>query len=246
MKKIKVLAHRGYSKKFPENTKDAFLAGVEYGADGIEFDLQKTNDNYFVIIHDDSINRISKSKGKIKDFKWNDLKNVEIFNGEKILEFEEFLKLIPPNIFLNAELKSETIDKESCKAFLDLILKYKNKEDLLVSSFNYELLYFFKGQGIKIGLLTGGKIRKLGLAGIVKVVMSLKPDYLCVPIRMLKHIGRLRFHLLVIFFKLLGNRFIFWTIDHEKELKHILNYAEYVITNDVEKIMSLLKKRLLE
>ena len=51
----KILAHRGYSQKFPENTLLAFNKAFENNADGIECDLQKSKDNKFVIIHDDKI-----------------------------------------------------------------------------------------------------------------------------------------------------------------------------------------------
>ena len=49
----KLLAHRGYSAKYPENTLLAFKKAFEKKADGIECDLQKSKDNKFVIIHDD-------------------------------------------------------------------------------------------------------------------------------------------------------------------------------------------------
>ncbi|MGL4873064.1 MAG: glycerophosphodiester phosphodiesterase family protein, partial [Clostridium sp.] len=39
MKKIFNLAHRGYSHKYPENTMIAFKKAVEFGADGMEFDV---------------------------------------------------------------------------------------------------------------------------------------------------------------------------------------------------------------
>jgi glycerophosphoryl diester phosphodiesterase len=241
MKKIKIIAHRGYSKNYPENTRTAFEAAIKYGAQGLEFDIQKTSDNHFVIIHDDKIDRISKQSGKIKDFTLEELKKINIFGKKKILELEEFLKMIPGNIFLDAELKGETIDQSSCKSFLDIMLKYRNKSNLLISSFNYELLYFFKKQKIKIGLLTGGKLKKLGFIGILKALITLKPDYLCVPIKIAKYIGKNKFHIAIILLKFMGNKFIFWTVDHENELKLCRSYAEYIITNDVEKLKELLE-----
>ena len=35
----KILAHRGFSSRYPENTMAAFLAAAECGADGVEFDV---------------------------------------------------------------------------------------------------------------------------------------------------------------------------------------------------------------
>ena len=37
---MKVMAHRGYSGKYPENTMLAFEEAAKTGADGIELDVQ--------------------------------------------------------------------------------------------------------------------------------------------------------------------------------------------------------------
>ena len=52
---MKVMAHRGYSGKYPENTMLAFQKAVEVGCDGIELDVQLTRDGVLVIIHDERI-----------------------------------------------------------------------------------------------------------------------------------------------------------------------------------------------
>ena len=48
----KVVCHRGYSGKYPENTLLAFQKAVESGAEGIELDVQLTRDGEVVVIHD--------------------------------------------------------------------------------------------------------------------------------------------------------------------------------------------------
>ena len=50
--RMKILAHRGYSSIYPENTMLAFRKALEFGADGIEFDVQLTQDDQVVVIHD--------------------------------------------------------------------------------------------------------------------------------------------------------------------------------------------------
>lgn len=47
-----VLAHRGASSFFPENTAEAFLKAIELGADGVELDVRLTSD-YFLAVHHD-------------------------------------------------------------------------------------------------------------------------------------------------------------------------------------------------
>ena len=54
-----VIAHRGLSGLETENTDRAFIAAGKRSYYGIEADVRKTADGYFVICHDDNLERIS-------------------------------------------------------------------------------------------------------------------------------------------------------------------------------------------
>lgn len=47
-----VVAHRGVSAEFPENTLAAFRAAASRGADGVELDVRRTADGALVVHHD--------------------------------------------------------------------------------------------------------------------------------------------------------------------------------------------------
>ncbi len=47
-----VLAHRGASRRAPENTVEAFRVARELGADGVELDVRRTRDGVLVLSHD--------------------------------------------------------------------------------------------------------------------------------------------------------------------------------------------------
>jgi glycerophosphoryl diester phosphodiesterase len=47
-----VIAHRGASATFPENTVEAFLGAAEHGADWVELDARRTADGVLVVHHD--------------------------------------------------------------------------------------------------------------------------------------------------------------------------------------------------
>lgn len=72
---MKVMAHRGYSGKYPENTMLAFQKAVEVGCDGIELDVQLTRDGVLVIIHDERIDRTTDGTGSVKDYTYEELKS---------------------------------------------------------------------------------------------------------------------------------------------------------------------------
>ena len=60
-----IIAHRGVSFTFPENSLPAFEASWELGVDGIEGDFHLTKDGEIVCIHDDDTERVCKTKAII-------------------------------------------------------------------------------------------------------------------------------------------------------------------------------------
>mgnify|MGYP002580929176 CR=1 FL=1 len=50
---MKVMAHRGYSGVYPENTMLSFREAVKVGCDAIEMDVHETRDGRLVVIHDE-------------------------------------------------------------------------------------------------------------------------------------------------------------------------------------------------
>ena len=63
MDKTKIFAHRGASGYAPENTLEAFALAVSQKADGIELDVQLTRDGVPVVIHDETIDRVTSKTG---------------------------------------------------------------------------------------------------------------------------------------------------------------------------------------
>lgn len=50
-----VIAHRGASADFPENTLEAFAGAVAQRADGVELDVRRTADGLLALSHDDTL-----------------------------------------------------------------------------------------------------------------------------------------------------------------------------------------------
>lgn len=63
----RVVAHRGDSGNFPENTIDAFISANRLGVDVIETDVHLSKDNEIVIWHDDTLERNTDGSGRIED-----------------------------------------------------------------------------------------------------------------------------------------------------------------------------------
>ncbi len=63
--KTKMIAHRGLSGIERENTNPAFIAAANRSYYGIETDVHVNRDGEFIIIHDDSTNRVSGGKYRL-------------------------------------------------------------------------------------------------------------------------------------------------------------------------------------
>lgn len=143
----KIFAHRGYKGKYPENTMVAFKKAIEYGADGIELDVHLTADGEIVVIHDDTIDRTTNSKGFVAELKWDELKKVKMkgkFKKERIPLLKEVLDLIQPTeLELNIEIKAHTEGVLEEK-LIKLLTQYEMDDRIIFSSFHLSSMQYIK------------------------------------------------------------------------------------------------------
>ncbi len=152
LEKIKrpwVVAHRGYSGRYPENTVSAFEAAIEAGADMIELDVCLTKDRVPVVIHDQTLERTTDGHGLVSEVTLSELKKLDAgswfspeFKGESIPTLEEILLQIRGKILVNIEIKPESyesagpddaIEKQICI----MVEKFGMAESVLISSFEH-------------------------------------------------------------------------------------------------------------
>ena len=100
-RKTLVVGHRGASGHAPENTMAAFERALQLGADGIEFDVQRSSDGRLMIFHDDELRRTTNREGSLRKLTFDDLRKVDSgawfsadFLGERILSIEELFDFL--------------------------------------------------------------------------------------------------------------------------------------------------------
>ncbi|MCK5698787.1 MAG: hypothetical protein KAH93_02995, partial [Candidatus Aenigmarchaeota archaeon] len=91
---VTVTGHRGCAGLEPENTLRSFRKAVSLGVDLIEFDIRRTKDNHLVVIHDDTVDRTTNSKGYVKDYTLKDIKKLDAGKGEKIMTLQEVIDFL--------------------------------------------------------------------------------------------------------------------------------------------------------
>lgn len=62
-----VIAHRGWSARYPENTLRAIRAAIRLGVDMVEIDVQQTRDGQLVVFHDYRLDRIYGVRKRVRD-----------------------------------------------------------------------------------------------------------------------------------------------------------------------------------
>lgn len=141
----KIFAHRGASAYAPENTVEAFALAMEQGADGIELDVQMTKDDQVVVIHDETIDRVSDGTGAVRDYTLEELKkfhfsnHMENYENAVIPTLKEVLDLIKSsNMLLNIELKTGIYWYPNLEEKTMELVKEAGMEDRVIySSFNH-------------------------------------------------------------------------------------------------------------
>lgn len=145
MSKTLVWAHRGASGYAPENTLEAFQKAIDLKADGIELDVQMTKDGQLVIIHDETLNRVSDAKGWVKDYTFDEIRKLNVnkkfpeYGDVKIPSLEEVYQLIKDTkLTINVELKNGVVFYENLEEkVLELTNKMGLTERTVFSSFNH-------------------------------------------------------------------------------------------------------------
>ncbi len=145
----RVFAHRGLSASYPENTILAFGKALDAGCEGIELDVQLTRDGELVIIHDESIDRTTDGKGKVRDFSFEELRRFDAsgrfagshgFNSIPCLS--EYFDLVKDrSVITNIELKNSVFAYPGIEEkLIAMVGKYGLADRVLYSSFNHQSL----------------------------------------------------------------------------------------------------------
>ena len=121
---FKYIGHRGTRVGFDENTVSAFEKVIEYGANYIELDIQKTKDGKLIILHDYSLERTTNGSGLLREYTYQEIKKFRtIKRREQIPNLADLLDILKGKTKFIIELKGENVRKE--------LLYLVNKKDLI-------------------------------------------------------------------------------------------------------------------
>ena len=143
-----IIAHRGDTINYPENTIEAFESAFDKGADGVEFDVHLDKNGNVIVVHDYAFDKNKKYpllRDVLKQFGQKGRLEIEIksLNPECIKQVKKLINELKPK---DIEITSRVlplfpyIKKEFPNTKIGLICGAKLIEDWMTQEFIEELL----------------------------------------------------------------------------------------------------------
>ena len=130
----KLVAHRGDNKNFPENSYKGIESVLKAGVQFVEFDVQMTADQQFIVHHDADLKRTAKQDISVFDHDYDELRKFSIhestrFNNKHyptpISLLSDVLALLQryPNAKAFVEIKVQSLKYWGLKFVMDALLQ---------------------------------------------------------------------------------------------------------------------------
>lgn len=147
---MKIIAHRGASGEFPENSLLAFEQAILQKAGGIELDVQFHDESkQFILLHDCYLDKTTNGQGHYNRLSLEELSQLSLGQGQKIITLSQALAAIAGKTLVNIEIKTVSSDIYIINAQLHVLQENINEaitnhgfslKQFVLSSFNHHLL----------------------------------------------------------------------------------------------------------
>ncbi len=234
-----ITAHRGASKKYPENTMSAFVGAEKQNADWIELDVQQTKDGQIIVMHDSNLKRTTGLNKSIWKMTYEEIEELDCgswfskeFEGEKVPLLSEVIEFAKENdLKLNIEIKPTGHEKKFEESVVDMVNEYNFKNQCVVTSQSYSSVKKVKkyDETIKTVYVMGiayGDVTKLKAAD----AFSIKSYYVTDDLVSAIHAD--------------GKKIYVWTVNREVDIQRMMGYSvDNVITDNVPLAKKCIYKR---
>ncbi len=145
-----VIAHRGISGRYPENTLLAYEKAIEAKADWIELDVQTSADDVVIVSHDTQAQRCTDGQGYFKFKTLQEIKKLDAgswmdpkFAGLRVPTLEETLDFMGDGrIRICIEIKGDETGEYLRTTYetIKILQKHNALQHVMIASFNHECL----------------------------------------------------------------------------------------------------------
>jgi glycerophosphoryl diester phosphodiesterase len=126
---MELFAHRGFAGLHAENTVGAVAAAAQR-ADAVEVDVRRCGSGELVVVHDETVDRVTDGHGPVADHTAAELAALDVLgSGEGVPTLDDLLAAVPPAVAVNVELKEYGLATDALAAAAEV------ENEVLVSSF---------------------------------------------------------------------------------------------------------------
>ncbi len=153
---ILVVAHRGLHKDHPENSMKSIQACIDNKIDIVEIDVRKSKDGELILIHDEVIDLVTDSTGRVDEMNYTEIKKLNLLHNGKpvsgyIPKLEEVFESFGDQIILNIDLKLS--DTATINKTYSLISNYEIEDNIIFSTGDPELIPYLHSLNPKIRIM---------------------------------------------------------------------------------------------
>jgi glycerophosphoryl diester phosphodiesterase len=105
---MKIIAHRGDSASFPENTPESWEAAYRNGAFAIEADVRLSSDGFCICAHDSNLQRLFGRPERPEDLSLAELLDLKNAEGGRIVMLADVLRHAGADQHVLLDIKDET------------------------------------------------------------------------------------------------------------------------------------------
>lgn len=155
-----LVAHRGYQRRYPENTAIAVTEAINAGALFVEIDIQLSSDHQPMVYHDINLHRVSGCGGTITDLTLEQLQTIPAYEpkrfatqfiDETIATLQSVVEIIRqhPAVTLFVELKEQSIAQFGAAIMLQSVCEVLQPiiQRAVLISFDYNIIQSARNQG---------------------------------------------------------------------------------------------------
>ncbi|MES3516430.1 MAG: glycerophosphodiester phosphodiesterase family protein [Natronomonas sp.] len=131
---MRLIAHRGFASLYPENTVRA-VEEAAARADAVEIDVRRCRSGELVVIHDETVDRVTDGTGAVADHTLSELSALNVLGtGSGVPTLSAVLYALPEHIGINVELKEPDTAADA------ITLATETHPQVIVSSFDNRIL----------------------------------------------------------------------------------------------------------
>ena len=225
-KNICMIAHRGYSSKYPGNTEISFIKAAENGSGGAETDVRITKDGVLVVNHNDEVTFFDGTEILVADATYEELMAKPLENDKSddtvyLCTFRRYLEIMRDNnMICFVELKGEFPDEKVREVF-ELVDEVYDLSKCIMQSFDFNNLIKAHEMFPELPLMLTYGANESGYERCFEYGFSLDAEYTIITKEMIEEFHKRNLEVAL------------WTVNDQEALDYCVSLGVDYIESDV-------------